>query len=212
MTLKSAKEFSAEIIQLLNVEEAEFDYENYNKIVSTYTVGLLAEMLDRTGPKVTEEREISLMREYCQRFDSAVHRIEQAQTKIKPQFPLFKGAVFVRFIDAVKGTTKDPAGAARRIKQIATGLPYAKDNPIIQVMIDDLLGVVRKSSVEITAEVMYRITTILEEVKDESSLYKAVEACQALITKSHGDQGRMQFHAMFEIGRITRRLAIDSGR
>lgn len=208
MALQSSKEFSTEIIQMLNVEEAEFDYDIYSKTVRLYTVGLLAEMLDRAGPKITTERETSLMREYCQRFDSAVHRIEQAQTKIKPQFPLFKGAVFVRFIHAVKETTKDPAGAVRRIKEIAAGLPYTEDNPVIRVMLDDLSGVVRKASVETTAEAMRKITNILDEAKDKSSFYKAIETCQAMISKSDGDQGRLQFHAMFEIGRAARRLEV----
>lgn len=209
MAIQSAKDFSVSIIKMLNVPEEQFDYEQYSKTVQDYSRDLLVEALSRCGPKTTAERQTALMREYCQRFDSAVHRIELARTLVKPSFPLFKGAVFVRFIHAVKETTKDPSSAVREIMTIAEGLPYRSDNPLIKVMLDDLTVSARKAADEATEKAERAITNILKEVKDRPGLHRAVTACQNVVFKSQSNQGRLELHAMLEIGKTAARLEVS---
>lgn len=208
MSLPSAKEFSVAIINMLNVEEADFDYNAYSSAVNEFVTGLLAEVMDRAGPKLTNTRQTALMREYCQRFDSAVHRIEQADTKIKPQYPLFKGAVFCLFIHAVKETTKDPIRAVAEIESIAEGLPYRSDNPLVKVMLDDLRGDAEKVVDAEIERAKAIITGLFDEVRDRSGMYKAISTSRTVIAKTRNGGAWLQLHMYAMIQKTTVRLTM----
>ena len=165
MSIPSAKEMSTELLALLNVPETEFDYEKYSETVDGFAAKLLSELALKVTPKTSDERLAALVREYCQRFDGVAHRVEQAPKVNDSMFPLFRGGLFARFAHQLTRTGKILT-VLPILEGILRGLPYGKDNAMVEAI---MMSIRQQGRVERTAQlasIKVEISDLIERATD----------------------------------------------
>lgn len=205
MSELNTKTVSAELIRMLNVDEDAFDYEAYALYVERYVSGLLAEMGSRVNARTSDQQLTSLLKEYCQRGDAVCSRVINADTDIRPQFPLFTGIVFAAYLHRLK-KSDNVHRLLPTFKAALKQLPYG-NNRMIQVLIDDIERKAQAESLNALNGECAEIDRVLAEVKTKHELGKAVER----LSRKHVTNGRIMLHLYLAVGRAATRLEASRG-
>jgi len=204
MSILSSKETAANLATLL-MAEGEFDYEQYQSAVKDYTSALFHEMRGKINNRTTRERLTSLLREYCQRFDGVVHRVEQTvNDPDRPLFPLFRGGLFCFFISMMMKSPQLNL-ILPDLEYAAKHLPYG-DSRILQSLLNSARKEVAVVKASAEDKVIQEITDLLSEVKTRDQLKHATLKASNIILKA-GNSPRLLMHLYHEIG--SRALVLD---
>lgn len=166
-TIPSAKETAAQLVALLQVPEAEFDFDTYACVVENYSHRLIVEMASKIHERTTREVMAGLLREYCQRFDGVVNRVQKAMSGKAPMFPLFRGAFFCRYVMALKDSTHFEE-LMRDIEYAVQHLPYGRDDVILQTILADARKQVRQAQEERITDIKQQIAEIIDAARTKS--------------------------------------------
>lgn len=184
MQLRSSKEMAAFFFEMLNVAEAEFDFEKYANEVSSFGNALLSEMSSKLKASGRDEARGALMREYCQRYDAVVHRVEQKQPQ-QPLFPMFRGGLFAMYLHAMEKSPHFTTVLLPDAEEIAKTLPYGEDDRAIQALLFSYRAKANQVRQAQYVEVRQRIVSLLDAATTPEELAAAVRVLNGELAKQH---------------------------
>ena len=190
MALLSAKHQAQQVLSLLRdiTPDNESAQQRFMTAAEDYIMDLLEDMSAKFQNHISDERMTAIVREYCQRFDGVVHRVEQGMLTSKPTFPLFRGALFAAFIHRLK-TSPNRSAMMPIIEKIARGLPYGVNDVAVTAMITDIRFRVADDDQKWDERLITSMDEIMKDIATEKQLLalipKALEIVESAKNRTY---------------------------